>query len=549
MSMTYWIDIQRIPTSLGGFSPLYCDYLSNYPKVQQFYETDFHQIQNYGKIAEHISSKFKLRGEIAAILTEQNQHFSGTEKTFENIQLLEGKNTLAIVTGQQVGMFGGPLYTIYKIITALKLTEQLNNVLPDYRFVPIFWLEGEDHDFQEMNYVRLLNANRLPTDIVYLHDEKQQNKNLGAVGEVSFNESLNSFYEQVRHTLPNTEFKTDIIALFQRAYCVGTTFNKAFAALMNLLFPNAGLVFISSNDPKVKKLLVPIFRQEIETVPQTSQLIIERSAELENRYHAQIKPKALNLFLFHKSGRYLIEPKEHDFSLKGIRQYFQKEDLLHMVEETPEVFSPNVVLRPICQDTILPTLCYVAGPAEIAYFAQLKRVYEFFNISMPIIYPRTSVTIIEQRHQEILEKYQLDIIELFEHLEKVQKKVIELVSEVKVDDLFRDTAKDIDAVLNELKFGLNYIDPTLLGALQTTHTKIDALLQVLREKTIEAQKRKHEIALRQIQKVTNTLFPNGNFQERELNVLNFLNKHGMEFLNLLKNEIQIDKFRHQVILI
>jgi len=547
ISDSMWLSVEDIPHSLGGYSRLYCDYLTNFQKVQQYYQTDFHHPQNYGQRAEEVASKFPCRSELVEILTEQNKNFGSTDKTFEHIQSLADSKTLAIVTGQQVGMFGGPLYTLYKTITTIKLAAHLKTVLPDFNFVPIFWLEGEDHDFQEMNYIRLLNAEHKSTDIVYQHDEKALEKNLGAVGELVFNSTLSQFFEQVQRTLSNTEFKTSVLSLFQETYQHGTSFNKAFASLMNRFFPDAGLIFISSNDKKFKRLLAPIFKQEIETVPQTSQLIIERSAELETKYHAQIKPKALNLFLFHKGGRYLIEPREKDFSLKGVRQYFQKDELLKIVEESPEVFSPNVVLRPICQDTILPTHCYVAGPSEIAYFAQLKPVYSFFNLTMPIIYPRASATIVEMNQEKILEKYQLELAELFQHPEKSQRKVIDLVSEVNIDELFGNAKKRTDEMMNEMKFGLNYIDPTLLGSLETTRSKIEAQLDVLKEKTMEAQKRRHEVALRQIQKVTNSLLPNGNLQERELNVLHFLNKHGFDFINRLRNEIQIDKFMHQVI--
>jgi bacillithiol biosynthesis cysteine-adding enzyme BshC len=549
-----WLSVEDIPHTLGGYSRLYCDYLINFPKVQQYYETDFHlyesssrQPQNYGQRAEQISSKFPYRSELVEILTDQNKNFGATDKTFEHIQLLADSKTLAIVTGQQVGMFSGPLYTLYKTITTIKLAAHLKTVLPDFNFVPIFWLEGEDHDFQEMNYIRLLNAEHKPTDIIYQHDEKALEKNLGAVGELVFNSTLSQFFEQVQKTMSNSEFKAKVLTLFQEIYQQGTSFNKAFASLMNKLFPDAGLIFVSSNDKKFKRLLAPIFKQEIETVPQTSQLIIEKSAELETKYHAQIKPKALNLFLFHKGGRYLIEPRENDFSLKGVRQYFQKDELLKLVEETPEVFSPNVALRPICQDTILPTLCYVAGPSEIAYFAQLKPVYTFFNLTMPIIYPRASATILETNQEKILEKYQLELTELFQHPEKSQRKVIDLVSEVNIDELFANAKKRTDEMMNEMKFGLNHIDPTLLGALETTRSKVESQLDILREKTVEAQKKRHEVALRQINKVTNSLLPNGNLQERELNVLHFLNKHGFDFINHLQSEIQIDKFMHQVI--
>jgi len=262
-----------------------------------------------------------------------------------------------------------------------------------------------------MNRATVLNSEGVPTTVEYLIDGKPREKNLGAVGEIMFDASLKQFLEQISGILPKTEFTEPLLQMIAECYKEGSTFQAAFANLMNRLMPDQGLVFIQGNDRRLKLMMRPVFRKELEQFPSVSQLIIERSAELEDKYHAQIKPKAVNLFIFHKGGRYLIEPRETDFSLKGTRQFFTKEELFKMVEEKklPEVFSPNVALRPICQDTILPTLTYVGGPSEISYFAQLSKVYRAFNVTMPIIYPRSTGTIVEERVMKTMEKYQLQI--------------------------------------------------------------------------------------------------------------------------------------------
>ena len=214
-----------------------------------------------------------------------------------------------------------------------------------------------------------------------------------------------------------TEFTTKVLDLFRSAYRPGTTLSKAFVYLLNVLLENSGLIFLDPNTPEVKQLLSPIFKQELTNISKSCQLVISESERLEQKYHAQVKPRSVNLFLHQPGGRFGIEPHPDGFALKGARQYFTTEELLNLLEQSPESFSPNVVLRPICQDFLLPTISYVAGPAEIAYFAQFKLLYEYFDIPEPLIYPRASLTIIEERVQKIIDKFDLKLLQVFqEHL-------------------------------------------------------------------------------------------------------------------------------------
>lgn len=547
MSEPQVIRFEDLPNSSEGFSRLYRDYVGDFPKLQYFFESDYRSISNFAAHADKVLSQPRHREVLREVLTEQNRSFGGDEKTEENIRLLGEERSLAIVTGQQVGILGGPLYTIYKTITSLKLVRQLRESHPDLRFVPVFWLEGEDHDFDEVSKIGVLNQDYKPASIQYQHKGKPSSKNLGAVGEIAFDDTLPAFMDDVQRVLHNSEFKKPLLEFVQRSYSPEVTFNSAFASWLNKLFPGEGLVFIFPNDARLKRIVSPIFRKEILEFPRVSQLIIERSAELEERYHAQIKTKAMNLFLYHKGGRYLIEPREHDFSLKGTRHFLQRDELLRIADETPELLSPNVALRPICQDTMLPTLAYVAGPSEVAYFAQLRSVYKYFDVTMPIIFPRVSATIVEEKVERTAEKYQLELRELFHDGGLVNRKVMELTSEVNLEEMFANTSKRINDQLNEMKFGLNYLDPTLLGALENTRSKIDSYITVLKEKASAAQQRRHEVALRQIEKIANSILPNKNLQERELNIVYFMNKYGLDVVRRLSDSVAIDKFSHQIV--
>jgi len=515
--------------------------------VKDFFAADFKNKNEWKKVIDRVLAKHADRSTLVRVLTEQNKQNHCGIKTLANIDLLGNENSLAIVTGQQIGMCTGPLYTIYKAVTAIKLAEELSAQIPEYNFVPVFWVEGEDHDFGEINKINLITVEGQIEKVEYLYGGKPFERNPGAVGSLTIDSYAEKFLDEVQSKLQETEFKSQLFASLRGHYRAGATLGKAFTGLMNQLFEDSGLVFLNPNDAELKKLLKPVFSKEIAEVTKTSQIVIERSAKLEEHYHAQIKAKSLNLFMFHKGGRYLIEPRENDFSLKGTRQFFSKEELNNIVENSPELISPNVVLRPICQDTLLPTAVYVGGPSEIAYFAQLQPVYEFFGLQMPIVYPRASVTILEEKIKTILEKYQIDVTEVWSDIDPLLIRIAEQVSEVKVDGLFEHLQNRIKEAIAESRFGIQQIDTTLSGAIDSTLARFESQLGVLKEKTQAAQQRRQDVTLKQIQRVAANIFPNANFQEREFNVVYYLNKYGPDFVKWLGGEIVIDRFQHQVI--
>jgi bacillithiol biosynthesis cysteine-adding enzyme BshC len=529
---------------------LYADYNSNYDKVSKFYSGNYtDKLAWERKIQELQQQKFE-RSTLHRILNNQNREFQSGINTLANIDLLGNDNTFAVVTGQQLGFFGGPLYTIYKAMTTIKLAHKLTQDFPDYSFVPIFWLEGEDHDFDEINKTKYLNSTNELSTIEYLIGGKPLERNIGATGNIIFDEHIEHFFSSMESTLPKTDYSAALFELMRGYYKKGNTFLNAFAGFFNHVIEDSGLIFINTNQLEFKKTLSPLFVNEINANSQTSKLVIQKSVELEEHYHAQIKAKALNLFMFHKGGRHLIEPSDSgDYYLKNLRQRYTKEELLSVAVNTPEFLSPNVVMRPLCQDTLLPTISYVGGPGEIAYFAQLKPVYDFFNVAMPIIYPRASVTLVEEKIKKILEKYSLEVEDLFGEVEPVLSKVSEQVSEVKVDSLFESLSARINDALNEARFGIQQIDPTLNGTIDGTLIKFQQQLDVLKQKTQKAQQQKEEVSLKQIKKASLNIFPNENFQEREFSVIQYLNKYGPDFVKWISNEIVIDKFQHQVITI
>lgn len=542
-----WIDYSDFPTNGSAFSSLFIDYVTDFSRVKKFYTWNFRSPDDWRSAIDLVSGRTLPRSDVARILSVQNRDFHCGVRTLANIDALMNDNGLAVVTGQQVGLFTGPLYTIYKTLTTLLLSEKLQEEYPAYHFVPVFWLEGEDHDYEEVGSVRLINRENNLITAAYDPGEKARNGNTGPVGQIAFEETIGDLFRMVNESLGTSDFTPKVMQLFHTAYQSGMTFNKAFVHLMNDLLEDSGLVFLNPHDPEFKRLLAPVFRRELENTPRHCQVVVDQSVEVEKQYHAQVKPKPVNLFLFHNGGRYLIEPKPNGFGLKNTRKQFTREEMIGLTEHEPERFSPNVVLRPICQDSLLPTVAYVAGPGEISYFAQFRPLYAEFSIPQPVIYPRASATIIEEKVEKVLSRYNLKVTEFFRDVELVKQKVAEHVSDVKIEELFGGVSGSIGETLGSLKDGLARIDPTLAGALETAKSKMDFQIDALKQKAIAAQKRQNEIALRQVEKAANHVFPASNFQERELNILHFLNKYGLEFLRWLRGELVIDSFRHQII--
>lgn len=543
-----WIDYRQLPASAGGYSSLFLDYLYNPTSVAGYFPAPFRNGSGFESVLRSVETRQPDRATLTAVLHEQNLAYGAGSKTLENISLLEKPNTYAVVTGQQVGLFGGPLYSLFKSITAIKLARRLATKFPDRSFVPVFWLEGEDHDFEEMNSVTVLGQDGMPVTLTYLPGGIQPEHNLGPIGELVFDEWIEKTIQSLVETLQKTEYTESVVASLRSCYRPGATFNHAFASWLSLLLADSGLVFMSVHTPRLKRLLAPMFAREIAEFPAVSQLVITQSAELEQRYHAQVKTKSVNLFMFHKGGRFLIEPREHDFSLKGTRHFVPRDTMLQIARETPEVLSTNVVLRPIAQDILLPTVAYVAGPAEIAYHAQILPVYAHFGVTRPVIFPRASASVIEERVVRIVEKFGLALEGFFGERDKLVASVVEQLSEVKVESLFVGAEQHIRSALTELRFGINDVDSTLLGTLDNITGKIIQNIGVLRDKTAAAQQRQHETSVRQIDRSIAALLPHGTMQERELNVLYFLNKYGPGFPAWIMQELEIDGYKHQLLL-
>jgi len=536
-----------IPTNeLPHLSLLVDDYLHDYGKVLAYYGGDFRDPAAYARQTDQVLSRQIPRAEVAAVLMEQNRNYGCGDLTLGRIEAMAGDGACAVVTGQQVGLFSGPLYTIYKALTAVKLSERLNRSRRGC-FVPVFWLASDDHDLAEIDHVVLADKdNRLEE----VRCRMPSSESKVPASKIVLPPDILDCIRRLKDLTPDSEFKTEVIDHLSEAYQPGRSYAEAFAGWMTRLFKSHGLLFIDPSHPRLKELGRDVFRREIaEDSPSTRQALAASGRLRQAGYEVQIPlhEGILNIFYAERERR-AIQRKEGVFEVKGMPPPRSKEELLALAEEKPFLFSPNVLLRPLFQDALLPTVAYIAGPGEIAYFGQLKGVYESFRLPMPVIYPRKSATIVEKKVGHVLKKYDLKIQDIWRDaagmIGEISKKQIpdslQGARLLVLDHLERD--------LENLKKEIMSFEPTLENSVDLAKGKMNQHLKFLEKKIQQAAKKRNETAILQLRKAVNHLYPNQRLQERVFNIAPYLIKYGYAFMERLDQAIDIDEHGHQLIL-
>lgn len=526
---------------------LYNDFLYDFGKVDKFYSNDFRDVNGYKSIFQKLSEKKNDNLEIIKDnLLKLYSKYQPSEKTIENIKKLPSKNTIAVFTGQQLGLLGGPLYTIYKVFTAIKLSEELNEQFSDFNFVPVFWMAGDDHDFEEISFINLINKENNLVKIIY-DDGNPINFNRGAVGNIILNENINIFKEEIKTNLRETDYTPSFLDFIENILTDTISLRQSFFNFLYQIFDDTGLIIFDPQEQYVKNLLKPIFKKELENYKTHTAALLSNSIDLDEQYHAQVKIKPINLFMEDNSGRHLIEPIENEYRLKGKRKRISKEEIFDTLEKNPEKFSANVLLRPICEDYLFRTGFYIGGPGEISYYAQTGPLYNNFDIPQPIVFPRASATVLESNIAKIIVKNNLTTKDFFRGDNYVKALVLDNIGDLDLNGKFDNVKSLISTQLDNLGIELSQIDKNIVNNVESVKNKVLHQLDVLLNKSNNAYERKHEVSLRQISKVCNVVHPNNNFQERELCILNFINKYGFDFIDWLYNELDIRAYQHQIL--
>ena len=538
------IPFDRIPHQ----SKLFLDYLQDPLSLRSFYPSAVrfhHELQQ--RVPEVLAAHQVDRHNVADALQAMNQRWGASQETLNNIELLREPDCVAIVSGQQAGLFTGPLYTIYKALSAVKLAGCLRQ--RGTKAVPVFWIAAEDHDFAEVAKAEFINREcRLDqVDVsTALHREGQP------VGRVTLDDSIVTVITQLMESLPNSEFAADLDQILKDAWQAGQSFVEGFARMMTTLLGKHGLIFLDPLDPSLKVIAAPLYSSAALHASDIAAAIEKRSRELEAAgYHAQVlaTENSFPLFFHDESGaRHAVTRSEGEsYRVKDIDEEFSVGALSDMALSHPERFSPNVTLRAVVQDYLLPTLAYYGGAAEIAYFAQTAEAYRVLERPATPILPRSSLTMIEHHTGRTLERYGLGLADFFEGLDPVMKRVVEEHLGVNTAKLFSSTEEKVNAELDRLRQELRSVDPTLATALDTGRKKINYQLDGLRTRFVRAQLSRDEAAQRQLQRAFDQLYPAKDLQERHINITSLLARHGTYVIDWIYNAINLGSNDHQVV--
>jgi bacillithiol synthase len=535
------VDVRRFP----WIRRLAADYAYDFRSVAPFFSGDPADRAAWADAIARTQSHERRRGEIASVIAGQQERRGAPARARDAGRLLADRQTVAVVTGQQAGLFGGPLFTLLKALTAIKLAEQVSR---DHKVpaVAVFWIDAEDHDWEEVRSCTVFDDTLAPRSVGL---PARPGVEPSPVATIALDDSILEALDEVERLLPATEFRGPLIDRLRRAYRPGTGMAEAFGCWIEEVLGHRGLVVYDSSDAASKPIVGEVFARELSNPGHTVRLAALAGSDLTARgYHAQVHAQDDSLALFHlDGGRRAIRQQDGRFVV-GDQQYAAPA-FVEQATSNPAEFSPNVLLRPIVQDTIFPTICYVAGPNELAYLGQLRGVYEHFDVPMPLFYPRATATILDSAALRFLTKYKLPLEALQAQDEAALNELLKTQIPPVVEESFAEAEKTIDAQMARLVAAMPALDPTLEGAARSTLERMLRDLATLHGKMIQAAKRRDETLRRQFIHARALAFPGGHAQERTIGFLSFLNHYGPALVDRLDEELPLDLGRHWIVTI
>jgi len=521
---------------------LFSDFLSYSPAVRRFYRRSPYFSEWLKQETPSIRYENSRCERVAEILQRQNQERGASPKTFENIARFR-QGALTAVTGQQVGLFGGPLFSIFKALTAVKLADQASAGGVDC--VPVFWLATEDHDLAEVNNAALPTAEGSLEKLV----APTQGLPDAPVGTVRFGEEIQTVVERASGLLGGSE----VPDWLRDSYRPGETLGSAFARLFSRLFADWGVILLDAADPELHKITAPIYQAVIERAAEIDDALLRRGKELESAgYHQQVKvtPSSTLLFTLHNGRRVPVHRRsngssEPDFLIE--EKKLPQSELLRLISSAPHHFSPNVLLRPVVQDYLLPTLAYTGGSAEVAYFAQVAVVYEaVLGRATPIV-PRFSATLVEPKPQRLLERYGVKLTDLFRGPEALREILAARTLPADLQSAFDQAGDSLEKSLAAIRASLSHLDATLVDAATRAESKMQYQLEHLRSSAARAELRQSEMLSRHAEQLSHALYPDKSLQEREVAGVYFIARYGAGLLHQLFGAIHTDCLDHQLV--
>ena len=535
------IDLRR----LGSVRPLAADYANNFPHVAALYAGDPSARDAWAGAIARAQRYPRRRAEVAAMLAAQQDRRGAPPEARAAAALLADPTTVAVVTGQQAGAFGGPLFTLLKAITAIQLARR---TAEQHRVpaVALFWVDAEDHDWDEVRSNVVLDAQMQPRTVTL---PKLEGAGHLPIASLTLDEGVTATIEELRAALAPTDFSDWVLAGVRDAWRPGAGMSHAFAKWLDGLLGPHGLIVFESADPAAKPFVADLFARELQFPGRTSALAAEAGRLLSERGHQpQVVPQPDAVALFRLDATRTPIRRQGDTLVVGEQSHAAAALAAEAVDH-PERFSPNVLLRPVVQDTLFPTICYVAGPSELAYLGQLRGVYEHFGVPMPLMYPRATATLVDSATRRFLSKYDVKIEDLRPQDESALNRLLEAQLPAGVEQALSEADAGMRRAMERVIDTVPAVDPTLAGAAKTTLGKMEHDLRALHGKVIQAAKKRDETLRRQFSRAQAQIFPLGHPQERTLGVIFFLNRYGPALVDRLLDELPLEMGQHWVITI
>jgi bacillithiol biosynthesis cysteine-adding enzyme BshC len=501
-----------------AFSSIAIDYLANSPALTELYA----HAPNLEGVRQAIGERKHFptdRAGLVQYLEQQYNAVSIATKVQANIERLLLENTFTITTAHQPNIFTGHLYFIYKILHTIRLAEELGKELPENNFVPVYYMGSEDADLEELGEVTI-NGKK------YVWETNQA----GAVGRMKIDKAFIALIDAIDAQLSVEPYGTEIISMVRKAYSPGRSIEDATFELVHELFSEYGLVILLPDNAALKRSFAPILEKELKE-QFSYKAVAETMEQFPSEYKVQAAGREINLFYLEEDSRERIEAVNGQWSIVNKDLRFDQNTILEEVKKNPERFSPNVILRPVFQEWILPNIVFIGGAGELAYWLELKKVFEVAEVPYPVLVLRNSFLVVAPRIQEKIHALKLEPIDFFQSTAQMVEDIVTKGSSLRLD--LADEKNQLNSLYNKVQAVAGAIDPTLSKHVLALHAGAKKKVEQLERKMMNAEKKKFEAQQRQVEKIKALLFPNNSLQERVDNVLPFYAVYGKEFINML----------------
>ncbi|MBS4029974.1 MAG: bacillithiol biosynthesis cysteine-adding enzyme BshC [Clostridiales bacterium] len=518
----------------NAYSVLYRDFLNSLPQAVRFLGRHYSEAGVFAEKAQEVCDSFAGdRGRLVAMLSNFNRGLDCSAETLVQIGKLNDPQTVAVISGQQAGLLGGPLYTVYKAIAAVKLARDLEGKL-GRPVVPVFWIASEDHDFSEANHCWMLDRDNRPQRIDLELEHMGQ-----PVGMLPLTEDAGiNVLERLTSLTMETDFTPDLLTMLDETRAFSQTPADWFARIMAKLFAGEGLVMFDPLIPEAREMLAPFYMKAAKEIDTARETLQSRETALRAAgYPLQVeRDPDTSLFMFVGGKRAALYYKDGYYTTRDGVVNYNQEELLELAEKSPESLSPNVLLRPLAQDSLFPTVAYIPGPGELAYFAQVTSLYPVLGQTAPLLYPRPGLTVVEPRLARYMKRYEIAENQLLSDMDECLRRELRKKTDVDLDSVFEHLRQHLAVEYEHLKRDLARLSGQLAELTETNLQHVYAEISYLEDKAQQEARDKNEVVVRHFANLEQTLRPLGKLQERVFNIFVFQMKYGRDFWRQLVDE-------------